>query len=399
MNQVVITGIGAITSLGSNVDTVLTAFKNEQTSFTHCEWDPELVICPVHDFNLKAYTGRFKNSRYLTRGGALALAAAIAAVQDAGIQKSKMQSTGLFVGAGPHLDIGGTFPDINKGTVNWNKISALWLLKFLPNTTASAISQYLQIHGESATLGSACAASLHAIGQAFLKIKWGHLQTALAGGGDSRLSAGALMAYKKAHAIYTGTGNPAQACRPFDKKRAGFVCGEGGAFFVLEEMSQAQKRGANIYAEILGFGTSTDAGSMTAPEPDGKWAQVAVEQALFQAGVSVEDIGTIVAHGTGTSLNDSAEAQMLARIFKNQKPVIISLKSWIGHLAAACGAVELALFLYCLTDQYGPLIRNLKEPCVNNLSFATNCFRLKPKTFLLENFGFGGQNCVLVVKP
>ncbi|MEI7590065.1 MAG: beta-ketoacyl-[acyl-carrier-protein] synthase family protein, partial [Deltaproteobacteria bacterium] len=365
MKRVVITGIGAITSIGNTPDDVLLSFQNNKTCFERSTIDEDLVVCPIHNFNLKNYISSFKNVRYLNRGNSFALACATLAVQDANIAKKDLASAGLFVSVAPNLNIGEDFSNICDGKIDWKKNSALWILKFLPNTSTSIISQYLDIHGESAVIGNACAASLHAIGYAYQKIKWGNIDLALAGGGDSRISEGGLMAYKKADAIYTGKMEPHKVCMPFDKKREGFICGEGGAFFLLEEMTQAQKRNAHIYAEILGVGATTDGYSMTAPEPSGKWAQIAVQKAIDEANLSFQDIEIIATHGTSTILNDEMESQMLARIF-SKGATVTAFKSWIGHLSASCGAVELALALYCAKNKYFPPIRNLEEPCTKD---------------------------------
>ncbi len=399
MHRVVITGIGAVTSLGNTADEIMDAFSHNKTAFRRSEIDKDLVVCPVEQFNLKFHTGRFKNSRYLTKGSAFALAAAIDAVKDAGISHENLHHAGLFVGAGPNLDLGNEFPDIRNGEIKWDRRAALWVLKFLPNTAASAISQYLDMHGESATFGTACAASLQAMGTAFQKIKWGEQTAALAGGGDSRLSQGALMAYKKADALFNGTGDSDRACRPFDKNRKGFVCGEGGAMFVMEDLEHAQKRGARIYAEICGFAATADGHNMTAPEPDGKWARVAVKKAVEQAGVKMNDIDLVSAHGTSTPLNDAVEADMLKSFFESAATAVMGIKSWIGHLSAACGAAELAISLFCAAKGNFPAIRNLENPCADFGGFLDKPIRFQPKTLLIENFGFGGQNCAMVVKP
>lgn len=399
MKRVVITGIGAITSLGNNGDEIISSLHRDRTAFRRSDLDKDLVVCPIEDFELKSYTGRFKNSRYLTRGAAFALAAAIEAVKDAGIPSEQLRKAGVFVGSGPNLDIGNEFPNIENSRIRWDKHRALWILKFLPNTAASAIGQYLSINGESASLGTACAASLQAIGTAFQKIKWGEHAAVLAGGGDSRLSPGALMAYKKAGALYKGRMNPDQACRPFDRDRNGFVCGEGGAFLFLEELDHAKKRGAHIYAEICGFASTADGYAMAAPRPDGKFAKLAVEMAIEQAEMDFHDIGLVSAHGTSTRLNDAVEGELLSSLFKPAPTLVMGLKSWIGHLSAACGAVELAISLFCAKERFVPAIRNIQDPCADAGFVAGDSARLSPGAILMENFGFGGQNCAMVVRP
>jgi 3-oxoacyl-[acyl-carrier-protein] synthase II len=355
-------------------------------------------ICPVKDFDIKDFTGRFKNNRYLNRGAQFALASALSAIKRGKISPDLLHNAGLFVGAGPNLDIPGEFPNIADGNLDWNKIPALWILKFLPNTAASAIAQLAGTHGENLTVGNACAASLMAVGEAFRKIRDGYLDIALAGSGDSRLNPGSIMAYKKAGALYNGDFKPENACRPFDKERNGFVSGEGGAFFLLEELEHARARGAEIYGEICGYGASVDGYNMTAPEPDAKWAEKAVRKALDDAGITPEQVELISAHGTGTPLNDAAEAELIQRVFRH-KPFISAFKSWTGHLSAACGALELALCIICMKNGWFPEIRNLKNPCREEINFMTAPEAISPETILVENFGFGGKNSALVIKP
>ena len=396
-HRVVITGTGAITPLGFDNQQVLSALKSGQTTFERSNVDSDCVVCPVSGFNLLDYTGKFKNRRYLNRGASFSVAAAIMALNDACLNKDSLAHAGLFIGAGPNLDIENEFPHIYDGAAQWSKVQALWLLKFLPNTAASIISQLTGIHGECTTLGTACAASLQAIGNAYHKIKSGYLDVAVAGGGDSRLNRGALMAYKKAHSIYCGSGIPKQACRPFDQNRDGFVSGEGAAFFVLESLAHATFRGANIIGEIVGFGASMDGYQMTAPQPDGIYAKQAVEKALEEANLNNHEIDLISTHGTGTKLNDIMEVKLIDDLFDSAKPKVIALKSWMGHLAAACGATELAICLACIQHNYIPEIRNLTHPCHQSVNFVRSSDTASFNTLLLENFGFGGQNCAIIV--
>jgi len=396
-HRVVITGIGAITPLGITPQQIISALKSNQTNFKRSTVEPDCVVCPVKDFNLVNYTGKFKNRRYLNQGASLSVGAAIIALNDASLSRQELSHAGLFIGSGPNLDIENEFLNICNGTTQWSNVQALWLLKFLPNTAASIIAQLTGIHGESATLGTACAASLQAIGSAYHKIKDGYLDIAVAGGGDSRINRGALMAYKKANAIYCGTGSPDKVCRPFDQNRSGFVSGEGAAFFVLESMAHATQRNATMIAEIVGFGASMDGYQMTAPHPEGIYASQALTQALEKAKLNDHEIDVIATHGTGTQLNDIMEAKLIENLFVSGKPHVIALKSWIGHLAAACGSVELALTLICMKHNYIPEIRNLTHPCHPSVNFIRAPKREAFKTFILENFGFGGQNCAIVV--
>ena len=398
VRRVVITAMGAVTSLGNDCASIADSIQGDRVCFQHDASNHHTIVAPVPHFDIREHTGRHKNLRYLHRGAAMAMAAAASAVRNAGLTEAQRQRAGLFVGAGPNLDLGGECAEIADGKMAEEKMPALWILRFLPNTAASAIAQLTGIHGENISLGNACAASLQAIGEAYRRIKHGDLDLALAGGGDSRLNDGALLAYRKAQALYSGENCPGRASRPFDASRQGFVPGEGGAFFVLESAGHAFGRSAPVMAEICGYGASMDGHAMTAPHPHGRWAEHAVRRSLEEAGITPEAMDLISAHGTGTALNDEVEAAVIQRIFGENPPVIIALKSWIGHLASACGAAELAVCLSALETGLWPRIRNLETPCNGDLNYLRSKNVAEPSTLLLQNFGFGGQNAAVVVR-
>jgi 3-oxoacyl-[acyl-carrier-protein] synthase II len=397
--SVVITGMGLICPLGERPQAIIGAMQEDRVGFTASGEFSDVVVYPVTGFDLGRRMGRFKNKRYLHRGAQFALAAAAEAIKQAGLTPAQLESAGLFLGAGPCLDVEETFPRIDAGRAHWRNVPALWMLKFLPNTPASVIAQRFQIHGDNHTVVTACAAGLQAVGEAFRKVRDGYLTVALAGAGDSRLSRSALMAYYKAQALALNTDNPQGACRPFDMDRRGFVPGEGGAFFVLESRDHALGRRAPILAEICGYGASIDGHAMTAPDPSGQWAEHAVRRALSDAGVIPDQVDVVSAHGTGTPLNDAMEADLIQRVFAGHHPRVIALKSWVGHLSAACGAVELALCLALAQKAFWPPVRNLNTPCRDDVAFVRRPEHGSAGTVLLENFGFGGQNAALVIRP
>lgn len=405
-NRVVITGAGYVTSLGSTPEEIANAVRHNTPQFAPSRDFDGCFTCPIPDFDLTASTGRWKNKKYLARGAQLALAAAIRAAEDCGLATEVLEDAGLFTGTGPNFDISSDFPNIENGNMDNIDLAALWMLRYLPNTAASAISQFLHIHGDNSTIGTACSASTQAIGEAFRKIKDGYLSVALAGGGDSRLSHGGLLAYKKAQAIWDKGGDPREACRPFDTERSGFIAGEGGTMFVLESLEHAQERGAHILAEICGYGATMDAHSMTAPHPDAIHAEKAVRAALTEAALTPEDIDLISAHGTSTPLNDRMEASIIERVFytenSNKRPHVTAVKSWIGHCTAASGAVELGVLLVLLSKNLVPPVRNLTTPCSDKLNFVTELTEFSGTkmlpNILLENFGFGGQNSALILR-
>lgn len=397
-DQVVITGMGVVSALGNSMDEIFVNLRSKNVFFDRSLHDDSVAVSPVQDFQIREIVGRNKNIKYLNRGAGFAVASAVMAVNNAGLEKKELQRAGLFIGQGPNLDLDGEFPEIKDGPMDRDPQPALWMLKFLPNTAAAVIAMLTGIHGENLTVGTACAASLQAIGEGYRKIKNRYLDVAICGGGDSRLSKGGIFAYKKAQALCTEDIPPSEASRPFDEKRNGFVPGEGGACFVLESLAHARQRGATIYGEIRGYGVSMDGYNMTAPAPDGACAEIAVNSAIKEAGVRPEQISAVSSHGTGTLLNDRREADLLNRIFTGYRVPVIALKSWIGHLASACGCTELAICLSLMKNHYLPEIRNLSRPCDIRVNFVKKGFNTTLNTLLIENFGFGGQNCALVVK-
>jgi|SRR5208337_3747107 len=417
-DRVVITSIGIMSALGFSAEEIVASLKDGGAAFERPAFDHKVCVCPVgDDFRLKDFTGRYKNARYLNRGAGFSVAAAMSALKGANLAEQMLAGAGLFVGCGSNMDIGGEFPEIRQGNLDRQTLAALWILKFMPNTAASTISDLVGIHGENATVGTACSASLQAIGEAFRKIKDGYLEVALAGGGDSKLNPGGILGYRMAQALWTyeesgrfaaspgplsplhpSREDPSRHFGPFDRHRRGFIPGEGGAFFVLENLEHAKARSARILGEVCGFGAAMDGFNMTAPDPSGKWAEAAVRGALDEAGLSEDQIDVVSAHGTATVLNDQMEADLISRVFSGHKPYVIALKSRIGHLTGGCGAVETAIGLTCLRNGFLPGIRNLDEPAFENINLVRSTQEISAETMLVENFGFGGQNAALVVK-
>ncbi len=396
--RVVITAVGIVSSLGWDIARIIQNLEAGKVCFARPPFEPTVAVAPVADFDARFHIGRFKHLRYLNRGARFAAASACRAVAQSGLTPAKLAGAGLFVGAGPHLDIGTEFPEIHQGNLDYEGLAALWMLRFLPNSAAAAIAQLCGLRGENATIATACSASLQAIGEAFRRIKDGYLDVALAGGGDSRLNPGGILAYKKAGVLSALPGPPEQAGRPFDELRQGFVPGEGGAFLVLESLTHAQERRASIWGEVCGLGLSLDGLTMTAPDSKGIQAEKAVRSALQEAGLSSEEVDVISAHGTGTYLNDAVEADLIHRVFAPRTPAVTAFKSWIGHSASACGALETALLLINMQAQLLPEIRNLNRPCRSAVNFLNQKLAGSIQTAVIQNFGFGGQNCALVIR-
>ncbi len=394
--SVVITSVGVISSLGHEPERIINHLRNDRVNLVPSLVDERVLACPVRDFDVRQFLGRFKNIRYLSRGAQFCVAAAMEAVRNSGLDSAMLDQAGLFVGTGPNLDIGGECPEISSGRIDEDALQALWILRFLPNTPSCVLASLAGIHGENLTISTACSASLQAIGEAFRRIRNGYLDMAFAGGGDSRLSAGGILAYRKAGALLTANANPETAYAPFDCRREGFVPGEGGAFLLLESLEHARKRGATILGEVCGYGNSMDGYNMTAPHPDGIQAEAAVRAALKEAGVTPDQVDAVSAHGTGTRLNDEMEAGLIDRVY-GARPKVIALKSWFGHLSAACGALETAVCLFCMQEGWLPPVRNLKSPCHSGVNWVRNPIQDAPQTMMIENFGFGGQNAALLI--
>lgn len=398
-HRVVITAVGVVSALGDHVDDIIDRMKTEPLNVVRTYFSDTVAVCPVRDFNIRNYTGRNKNIRYLNRGAQFAVSSATLALKSANLKQSSAVNAGLFTAAGPNFDIGKEIKNIRDCVITDQTMAALWMLRFLPNTAGSTIAQIVGIHGENLTVCTACAASLQTIGEAYRKVRDGYLSVALAGGGDSRLNPGGILAYKRSGALrsinHSQTGIDYHI---FDKKHNGFIPGEGGAFLLLESLDHAGKRGAAILAEICGYSASLNGYNMTAPHPNGLWEEKAVRAALYDARMAPGDIGLISSHGTGTPLNDNMEADMIARVFGQSTPPVIALKSRIGHLASACGAVELALCIGLMKAGWFPGIPELTEPCREEIRFVKEDISLQVDAVLLENFGFGGQNAALVVK-
>jgi 3-oxoacyl-[acyl-carrier-protein] synthase II len=388
-SRVVITGIGVISSLGSNMEEIITAIKENRVYFKRSSIIQNVLTCPVSKFDFKDHVPRFKYLRYLPRSWQFIICAAKNAIIDSYVTKEDLEEAGLFVGVGPNVE--SIYKDPTK--------KALGLLSILPNTVSFCISNLFNIHGENLTISNACSSSLQAIGEGFLRIKRGAIKLALCGGGDSRLSRAGIYTYYMARVLKTiDQGDPSKVYAPFDRENSGFAPGEGGGFLVLEELTHAQKRGAKIYGEILGYSSSMDSENPTAPDIKAIWSSRCVKKAIERANLSKTDIEIIFSHGTGTPLNDKMEINLIKKIFLKHNPYISALKSWIGHIASGCGAVEMAIGIMAMKNKLIPGIRNLKSPRDKNLNFLFSNLSGSFKNAIFQSFGFGGQNAAVVVK-
>jgi len=368
--RVAITGFGVISPLGSSPEEIQAAIHRGGPPF-HTSASGQLVAPMV--LPPKRQLGPCKNARYLGRAGTATLAAALAAVAHAGL-RPPLPEAALYLGLGPNLED--------------PPPQALWLLPLLPNTTTAVVAGSLGIGGENATLLAACAASTQALALGARAVASGLAPLAIVGGGDSRIGPRAVAAYAAA-GVLTATD-----IRPFDQCRDGFVPGEGAAVFVLEDIQRARGRGACIWGEVVGWGIGIDGTHLTDPHPEAM--ACTVRQALAQAPLDPA-AGCVLAHGTGTPAGDQAEAQMLEAVFGGDVGGVAALKSWLGHGAAACGAVELAVFFALQTVGEVPPVRGLENPCTS-LPVLQDFRPWRPAWVLLESFGFGGQSAALLIR-
>lgn len=396
--RVVISGAGCCTALGHDLDSLGRALCEGRDAFRASTALPELSVCPVEDWGQDAARQTFEGWRhrhYLNRGSQMAVLAGLRALHDAGLAEGLPARAQIVTAVGPMLDVTGEPGLPPQDTA---PLGALWLLRWLPNTAAGALARFARCHGETVTVNAACASALQALGDAWRRLRFGLADAVLVAAGDSRLSLGGLLGYHKARALSLCA--PGRGPRPFDSGRDGFVPGEGGAAFVLETLASAQARGAHIHAEILGYGASVDAESLTAPEARGTWAELAVRAALNEAGLAAHGLGWLSAHGTGTQLNDQAESLLWERLLAQAPagPAVMAFKSWLGHGSSACGALELCCALAAWRAGRMPPIRHLERPCSARLDFVRAPRPFPSGRGLLENFGFGGQNAALAVE-
>ena len=278
----------------------------------------------------------------------------------------------------------------------------LWILKYLPNMVATHISLALNIQGPNSTITTACVAGTQAVGEGFRLISHGDADVVLAGGADSRIDPLLLLAYLAMGALSKADRPAKEVSRPFDRLRDGFVLGEGAGVLVLEDMERARQRGAVIYAEVLGFCSSFDAYSVTKPDPEAQGAARAISAALRASRVDPHDIDYINAHGTSTRLNDLMETKAVQRVFASEARSLpmSSIKSMVGHLIGAAGAVEAIALAMTLHEGVLPPTINLTHPDPEcNLDYVPNTAReTTVRTALSTSFGFGGQNGALVMR-
>ena len=407
-NRVVITGMGAITCLGNSVDEFWTGLKNgksgiREISLVSPDGFPCRVSGEVRDFDTAEYMDR-KESRRMARFSQFAVAAAHQAVKDSGLdlENEDLDRIGVLIGSGS-----GGLPETDQQaeirvTRGVNRMSPYYIPMMLVNMAAANISHTFNLTGYTNTCVTACAASTQAIGEASEIIRRGGADVIVTGGTEAGICEIGMGGFSTMRALTTWTGDPVKASRPFDSGRDGFAPSEASGILIMESLQHATARGAQIYAEIGGWGVSADAYHLVQPHPEGIGAAKAMQRALDSAGVSLDEIDYINAHGTSTPINDKSETIAIKRVFgeKAYNIPINSTKSMVGHSLGASGALEAIVCINSINDRImHPTINQEEADPDCDLDYVPNVAREADLDVVMSNsFGFGGQNAALVIK-
>jgi 3-oxoacyl-[acyl-carrier-protein] synthase II len=407
--RVVITGLGAVTPLGNDVSAFWSGLLAGRSGVGHAtRFDVSdlqvRITAEVKDFDAVALLGR-KEAKRTDPFSQFVLVAAEEAITDAGLtfdQNGDNRNVGIIVGTG----IGG-FSTLMHNVVQLRergprRVSALMVPMMMPNAAAGQIAIRYGIRGPALSLASACATGTNAIGEAAEHIRRGATDVMICGGGEAVMHPLAQAAFGNMGALSQRNDEPERASRPFDADRDGFVTGEGAGILILESLEHAQERGARIRAEVAGYGASSDAYHITAPEETGAGSALSMHAALDDAGMHPEEIDYINAHGTSTPLNDRTETLAIHTVFADHasRVAVSSTKSMIGHLMGAAGAVEAIACVKTLeTGIIHPTI-NYETPDPDcDLDYVPNKAREShPRNALSNSFGFGGHNATLVFR-
>ena len=379
--RVVITGLGAITPLGNDVDTFWDALKKGKNGIDIIDrFDVEKFTSKmaglVRDFDPTTYIDR-KEARRMDRFTQFAVAASRAAMENASLDSKNIDAKrfGVVLGTG----IGGLETLENQTNIlsakGPNRVSPFFIPMMIANMAAGQISIAVGAKGINTTVVTACASSTNAIGEAFKAIRYGDADVILTGGCEATITPLALAGFCSMKALSTRNEDPKTASRPFDAHRDGVVMGEGAGILILESYDHALKRGANILAEVVGYGSTADANHITAPAPDGEGGARAMKEAIRYAGIESKMIDYITAHGTSTPYNDKYETAAIKTIFGDHayKLKISSTKSMTGHLLGAAGGVEAIAVVKMLQEQYiAPTINYSTPDPVCDLNYVPN---------------------------
>src|SRR6267378_3739045 len=405
--RVVITGLGAITPVGNNVETFWSNLKKGVSGIRKIEaFDTTRYDCKiggeVRGFDPKPFFRNPKDIRRTDRFAQLALAAAKMALENSGIDLEKLNRDrfGVIVSSG----IGGlkTLEDqytvlVTKGP---SRNSPFTIPMLISNMASGLISMEYGLHGPNLCIVTACATSNNAIGESWRMIKFGDADLFLAGGSEASIVAIGLAGFGAMKALSTRNDEPERASRPFDRDRDGFVMSEGAGVVVVEELEHAKARGAKIYCELAGYGLTADAYHMTAPPPNGEGAARAMQLALDHARISPAQVDYINAHATSTDIGDLCETRAIKEIFGEHayKVSISATKSMTGHLLGGAGGIEMAACALAIRDSVIPPTINFENPGEEcDLDYTPKVAREKKVRVALNNsFGFGGHNATLV---
>jgi 3-oxoacyl-[acyl-carrier-protein] synthase II len=406
-SRVVITGMGALTPLGLDVATTWEGLLRGRSGIAHItSFDTTGFDVTfggeVKGFEVTSYIDG-RDVRRLDRFTQFALVASLEAVRDSGIDFSKLDRhrCGVLIGSG----IGGLneFEEQHRRYLERGptRLSPFFVPKMMLNAASGHVAIHFGILGPNFGTASACASANHAIGMAFRIIQYGDADVMITGGSEAAVVPLGLSGFACMKALSTRNDDPQRASRPFDKHRDGFVLSEGAGIFVLESLQHAKARGARIYAEVLGLGMSDDAYHITAPDPEGIGAALAIESALRDANISPQQISYINAHGTSTPLNDAVETKAIKKVFGTyaKRIPISSTKSMIGHLLGAAAAVELIATVLSIRDSIIHPTINYEVPDPEcDLDYTPNEARHLEVEYAISNsLGFGGHNSVITV--
>jgi 3-oxoacyl-[acyl-carrier-protein] synthase II len=401
--------MGVITSLGESVEAYFDALCAGTNGIVPiARWDatkyPTAIGGECTSFDITKYGVDVREAKRLDRFAQFGLAASVQAVKDSGLDLSKedLDRGGVLIGTG----IGGieTLQEQNKilNDRGVSRVSPFTVPRLMANAGSGNVSIRFGLRGPCTSVSTACATGSNAIGDAFRLVQTGFADFMITGGSEAALCELGMASFCAARAMSTRNTEPARASRPWDKDRDGFVMGEGAGVVILEEYEHAVKRGARIYAEVVGYGMTADAYHITQPEEQGKGATAAMNLALKDAGVSPDVVDYVNAHGTSTPLGDIAETKAVKSSFGDhaRKLVISSTKSMVGHLLGASGGVEA---IACCMSLYKGVIHptvNLENPDPEcDLDYCPKTARQRPVNYALSNsFGFGGHNACLLMK-
>ena len=428
--RVVITGMGIVCPLGHDVETVwagMLAGKSgiAKTTIFDASTFPTTFDAEVKDYDLTKYTKHPDLHKDSNRSSGFVIGATAQACKQAGIdietenpadgiERSRL---GIYLGAGEGSVDNDVFFgalvagwDSEKNEMDWERwaevafgqMSAMCELEQEPNMPAAHIAMLAGARGPTRSCLTACAASTQSVGEASMLIRRGDADVMIAGGAHSMIHPLGLTGFNRLTALSTRNESPETASRPFTASRDGFILGEGAAILILESLSSAKKRGVEILAEVIGYGSSSDAFRVTDMHEEGRGAIQAISAALADAGICYKDVDYINAHGTSTTENDSIETKAIKAVFKEEAKNIpvSSVKSMFGHLIGAAGAAEMITCVLAIRDNIVPPTMNLNDPDpVLDLDYVPNKARkCQVDVAMNESFGFGGQNNVVIIK-